>query len=282
MAQSFHQLLQKKWNDGKFVCVGLDPVYDKLPKFIHEKFDNVADQIFYFNQEIIDATAHIVCAFKPNIAFYEAEDEEGMKALRATLEYLQKNYPDVPVILDAKRGDIGKTNLGYVKAYFDEMGVDALTVSPYLGKDALQPLLDRKEKGIIVLVRTSNDGAAEMQDLFVDTGKGLKMPYYEYVASQVAEKWNDHGNCAVVAGGTYPDQLARIRIIIGDMPMLIPGIGAQGGNVEEVVKAGLNSKKQGIIINSSSAILYASAGDDFAEAAAQEAQRLHTEITHFI
>lgn len=234
MGLSALQKFEAKWKEKKFVCIGLD------------------NPVFSFNKKIIDSTFDYVCAYKPQISFYEAKGLEGWKALKKTVSYIKKNHPSIPIILDAKRADIGSTNEGYVKAYFDELGVDGVTVHPYLGQEALKPFLERKDKLIIVLVRTSNSGAGEFQDL-----KTGGKPLYRVVASQVAKKWNENKNCAVVVGATYPKELKEIRKIIKDMPILIPGVGAQGGDVKEAVKNGLNSKGGGIIISSSRAIIYA-------------------------
>ncbi|OGE64570.1 orotidine 5'-phosphate decarboxylase [Candidatus Daviesbacteria bacterium RIFCSPLOWO2_02_FULL_36_7] len=231
MSASFLDKLTTKWAEGKFVCVGLDS----------------AD--FLLNQKVINATFDLVCAYKPNSAFYEAAGITGLETLKKTIQYIKEKSSEIPIILDAKRGDIGNTNEAYVKAIFDNLGVDAVTVHPYLGKEALQPFLDRTDKGIIVLVRTSNPGAGEFQDLEVD-GK----PLYQVVAEHV-KTWGN--NLGVVVGATYPEELKIIRGIIGDMPILVPGIGAQGGNLEETLKNGLNSKKQGLIINSSRGIIFA-------------------------
>lgn len=249
---TFLEKLTAFWDEKKFVCVGLD------------KGD------FEFNKSIIDQTADLVCAYKPNSAFYEAEGVEGRKALEETINYIQKNYSNIPIILDAKRADIGNTNNGYVKDVFDNLGVDAVTVHPYLGKEAVQPFLDRSDKGVIVLVRTSNEGAGEFQDLVVD-GK----PLYQVVAEKIAKDWNKNGNVAVVVGATYPSELKKVREIIGDMPILIPGVGAQGGDVLETVKNGVNSKNQGIIISSSRGII-------FAENPREATLKLHQEIVDSI
>lgn len=232
MNKSFSDKLKAKWDENKFLCIGLDQAN------------------FELNKSIIDQTHDLVCAYKPNSAFYEAV-ENGFQSLKETIQYIHQNYPDIPVILDAKRGDIGNTNESYAKAVFDDLGANAVTVHPYLGKESLQPFLDRKDKGIIVLVRTSNPGAGEFQDLDTD-GK----PFYQVVAEHVFE-WNENGNCAVVAGSTYPQELSIVRKIVGDMPILIPGIGAQGGDLEATIKAGKNSKGQGMIISSSRAIISA-------------------------
>lgn len=267
----FIKKLEKLWAKDKFVCIGLDPVLEKLPKSIK---GTVSDRIFKFNKAIIDATADIVLAYKPNSAFYEAKGIEGLEALIKTVKYIKKNYPQIPIILDAKRADIGNTNNGYVIAAFDELGVDAITIHPYLGREAIQPFLDRKDKGIIVLVRTSTPGAGEFQDILNKKGE----PLYLTVAKNVAKNWNANGNCALVVGATYPKELAQIRKAVGDIPILIPGIGAQGGDIEKTVKAGRDSKNQGIIIHSSRSIIFASSGADFADAARQKTKELSDQI----
>lgn len=231
--KSFLDKLKTKWDEGKFVCVGLDQA----------DFDS--------NQRIVDQTFDLVCAYKPNSAFYEAEGAAGWESLKKTIEYIKEKSPDLPIILDAKRGDIGNTNEAYVKAIFDDLGVDAVTVSPYLGRESLKPFLDRTDKGILVLVKTSNPGAGEFQDLSVD-GK----PLYQVVAEHV-KNWNTNGNCAVVVGATYPEELKKVREIVGDMPILVPGVGAQGGDLQNTIKNGLNSNKQGLIISSSRGIIFA-------------------------
>lgn len=240
----FMDLLLARWAQGKFVCVGLDSELGRLP---HPEVD-VTQRVVDFNRRIVEETADLVCAFKPNIAFYEAQGTAGIDALRQTISFIHDRYPDIPVILDAKRADIGKTNLGYVAAAFDDLQADAVTVSPYLGEEALRPFLDREDKGIIVLCRTSNPGAGEFQDLLVDGD-----PLYLHVARHVAESWNRHGNCAIVVGATYPGELARVREVVPDLPLLIPGIGTQGGDVEATVRAA----KHNMIINSSSGIIFA-------------------------
>ena len=267
----FHELIEAQWVRGHFLAVGLDPDVAKMPVAV--KKDSVKDAIVTFNRAIIDATHDLVCAYKPNSAFFEAYGSEGMGALRETIVYIHTVAPNVPVILDAKRGDIGNTNNGYAAAAFDWLQADALTVHPYLGSEAIQPFLDRVDKGVFVLCRTSNKGAAEFQDL--DVGG---MPLYQKVARQVAGSWNANGNCAVVVGATYPEELKQVRAIVGDMPILVPGIGAQGGDVEASVKAAKNSRGQGMIINTARAVLYASNGGDFTDAARAEVERTNSAI----
>jgi len=239
---------------------------------------SVEEALFIFNRDIIDATHDLVCAYKPNSAFYEAQGDQGLRALCRTVEYIRETYPHIPVILDAKRADIGSTNLGYVQMAFDIIGVDAITIHPYLGKEALAPFLARKEKGMIVLVKTSNPGAGEFQDLPVGDAQE---PLYQVVARHVANAWNTHGNCAIVVGATYPAELEKVRAIVGDMPILIPGIGAQGGEVEATVSAGKDSRGWGMIISASRSIIFASKGDDFARAAREATEQLRTEINKY-
>lgn len=259
--------LKNRWDLGKFVCVGLDPDYSKLPQNL-KNGASVEDNLFSFNQNIIDQTADLVCAYKLQSAFYEVFGEVGWKVLKKTALYIQEKYPDIPIILDAKRGDIGSSNEAYATAIFDYLGFDAVTVHPYLGEEALEPFLKRTDKGIIVLVRTSNPGAPEFQDLIIE-GKGV--PLYQVVAENVTKNWNHNGNLGVVVGATYPEELKKVREIVGDLPILIPGIGAQGGDIEETVKAGQDSKGQGMIISSSRGII-------FSDNPKQAALKLHGEI----
>jgi len=231
------------------LCVGLDSDLGKIPK----KFNNQYD----FNKYIIDNTFDLVCSYKLNTAFYEAIGYKGILALKKTCDYLRKKYSKIPIIIDAKRADIGNTNLGYVKFIFDYLGADAVTVNPYLGEEALLPFLTQKDKGIIVLCKTSNPGACEFQDLIISKKKRMKL--YQYVAFQVRKKWNKNKNCLLVVGATYPKELKKVREIVGeDFWILVPGVGAQGGDLKETLKAGLNSKKQGLIINLSRAIIFSS------------------------
>lgn len=254
------------------VCVGLDSDIEKIPSFLKEK----KYPLFEFNKAIIDGTADLVCAYKPNSAFYEAEGASGIEQLKMTCDYLRSKYPDTIIILDAKRADIGSTNEGYIKFIFDYLGVDAVTLHPYLGKEAVQPFLDKRDKGCIVLCRTSNPGAGEFQDL--DTG-GEKL--YKVIAKKVVEEWNENDNCLLVVGATYPEELREVRKIAGDMTFLVPGVGAQGGDIEKTVKAGLNSKGSGLIISSSRGIIFASTSRDFAQKARTAAEALKDEINKY-
>ncbi|MBN1681050.1 MAG: orotidine-5'-phosphate decarboxylase [Anaerolineae bacterium] len=230
---------------NSLVCVGLDSAIDRLPA------SDDGDPQFVFNRWIIEQTHPYVSAYKPNLAFYEARGEAGWQALARTMAYLREHHPDILTIADAKRGDIGSTSQAYAAALFDELGFDAVTLNPYLGREALQPFLDRADKGCIILCRTSNPGAGEFQDIEQD-GK----PLWQIVAEHVQAEWNTAGNCMLVVGATYPGELRQVRALAGDMPLLVPGVGAQGGDVEQAVRAGVDSQGRGLIINSSRGILF--------------------------
>lgn len=233
---------------NSLVCVGLDSAYHSLPeRFRQEPYPQAS-----FNRWIIDQTADVISAVKPNMAFYEARGDQGLRELKMTTDYLRGAHPDLFIICDAKRADIDSTNDGYVTAIFDWLGCDAVTLNPYLGERALRPFLDRADRTCILLCRTSNPGAGEFQDLAVN-GR----PLWEHVAESVANRWNHHGNCMLVVGATAPDELRRVRDIVGDMTLLVPGIGAQGGSVEQVMRAGLNSARRGMIINASRSVIFA-------------------------
>ncbi len=232
---------------GSLVCVGLDPELGKIP----ERFKREEFPLFAFNRWIIEQTHSYAASYKPNMAFYEARGTQGLRELELTMEYLRDEHPDVFTICDAKRADIGNTNRGYVASIFDAMGFDAVTLHPYLGREALMPFLERKDKVSIVLCRTSNPGAGELQDLVCDGG-----PLWETVAKRVSTDWNVAANCMLVVGGTYPDEMRRIRAIAPEMPFLVPGVGAQGGDVAAVVAAGLDARGKGLLISSSRAILF--------------------------
>jgi orotidine-5'-phosphate decarboxylase len=229
------------------LCVGLDPVLEKIP----EPFRSAQLPLFAFNRYIIDATAPYAAAYKPNSAFYEAHGAHGFEQLAMTAEYLRENYPDIVTICDAKRGDNANTNQAYVTAIFDTLGFDAVTLHPYLGKEALAPFLARTDKACILLCRTSNSGAGEFQDLQHE-GKSL----WEIVADRVANAWDRDGNCMLVVGATYPEEMRRIRALAPRTTLLVPGIGAQGGDLQAVMAAGLNREGRGLMISSSREILY--------------------------
>jgi orotidine-5'-phosphate decarboxylase len=256
---------------NSLVCVGLDPDFEKIP----DRFKKLDYPQFEFNKWVIDQTAEFAAAFKPNIAFYEAQGTKGTAELKLTAEYLHKNFPDIFIILDSKRADIGNTNNGYVTEVFDWLGFDAVTLHPYLGKEALKPFLDRADKGCIILCRTSNPGAGELQDLNVVQATGLPdKPLWQVVAEKVRDDWNYNYNCMLVVGATYPEEMKKLRGIMGRTAFLVPGIGAQGGDVKATVEAGLNDERRGLIINSSRGII-------FAENPAVEAKKLRDEINQY-
>jgi len=264
---TFIERLQRAWQEtNSLLCVGLDPDLDKLPACVREK-DN---PIFEFNRQIIDQTAAYCCSYKPQIAYYSAYAAEDQ--LEQTIRYIKTHYPNHPVILDAKRGDIGATAGMYALEAFSRYAADAVTVNPYMGGDTLQPFLDYADKGVVVLCRTSNAGSAEFQALDCEG-----MPLAHRVAQQ-SLRWNSHNNIMLVTGATYPAEIGEIRAIVGDMPLLVPGVGAQGGELRAVLENGLLADKTGLMINSSRGIIYASAGDDFAIAAGNAANALNSEI----
>lgn len=247
------------------VCVSLDPELARLPeRFGAEEFPQ-----FAFNKEVIDATHEFVSAYKPTFAFYEAGGSKGFEELQMTVSYIRKQYPGILTIGDGKRGDIGHANEQYAAAIYDEFGFDATTLQPYFGRESLEPFLKRKDKGCIVLCRTSNLGAREIQDLLV-----RKKPLWHAIAEMVAREWNMNGNCMLVAGATYPKDIKTIRSLVGDMPLLVPGIGAQGGDVKAVVQAGVDSQGRGLVINAGRSII-------FSENPAKAARTLRDEINRW-
>ena len=242
------------------LCVGLDPDPDQMPR----SFDHVHQAAFHFSKAIVDATADTVCAFKPQFAYFASQRAEP--ELERLCHYIRETYPDVLLILDAKRGDIGPTAVQYAREAFERYGADVVTVNPYLGTDSIEPFLAYPQHGIFILCRTSNPGSGDFQSL--DVGG---QPLYAQVATRAAAEWSTIGQCGLVVGATYPDELGAVRAIVGDMPILVPGVGAQGADVDATVAAGAAADGFGMVINSSRAILYASSGDDFAEAAARQA-----------
>ncbi len=265
---SFMQTLRNAWTrNDSLVCVGLDPEPSRFPA--HLRDDD--DAVFTFCAAIVDATADLVCAFKPQIAHFAALRAED--TLEELIAHIHRNHPGVPVILDAKRGDIGSTAQHYVTEAFDRFGADAVTLNPYMGRDSAQPFLDRADKGVILLCRTSNPGGADFQAL--DCGG---QPLYLRVAETIAREWNTHGNCALVTGATWPEELGKVRALVGDMPLLVPGIGAQGGDVEAVLTHGRTAEGTGLMLNSSRGILYAGNGEDFAQQARTAATELRDTI----
>lgn len=285
-SETFMQRLRHRWHEARtLVCVGLDgeiermplpfaPVREALASGAPSAEQRVYDALFDFHKSIVDATADLVCCYKPNIAFFEQHGPTGLRALVALIRWIQTTYPEIPVLLDAKRGDIGSTSHAYARALFDVYGADAVTAQPYLGRDAIAPLLERGDRGVFVLCRTSNPGAGELQDVPGPDGE----PLYLRVARQVAREWNTLDNCGLVVGATFPEQLRAVREAAGEMPLLVPGIGAQGGDLESVITHGLDAKGTGLLISVSRGVLYASADRDYASAARRQTARLRMEI----
>lgn len=247
---------------NSLLCVGIDADFVKIPK----RFKKLEFPQFEFNKWIIEETHEYVAAFKANSAFYEACGDKGVKELKMTMDYLHEKHPDIFLICDCKRADIGNTNNGYVTAFFDWYGFDAITIHPYFGSEALKPFLDRKDKGSIILCKSSNPGSGELQDLKSD-GK----PVWQILAEKVTNEWNKNNNCMLMVGATYPEEMKKVREIAGDMTFLVPGIGAQGGDLKSVLEVGLNSEGLGLIINSSRGII-------FSENPKEEARKLYEEI----
>jgi orotidine-5'-phosphate decarboxylase len=268
---AFTDQLHARWAAGTLLCVGLDPEEGRLPDPVRGA--SAPERFVAFNRAIVEATADLVCAYKPNAAFYEAHGPAGVDALVRTVAMIHERAPGVPVLLDAKRGDMANTSRLYARAVFDACGADAVTVQPYQGEEALAPFLERSDRGVFVLCRTSNPGAVEMQDLRMD-GE----PLYLALARRVAGQWNARGNCGLVVGATWPDELRAIRAAAPQLPILVPGIGAQGGDLEASVRAGRDAHGHGLLISASRSILYASTGADFAHAARAEAQCLRDAI----
>lgn len=267
-AELINEIKTKK----SFLCVGLDPDVDKIPQFLMDE----DDPIFEFCRQIIDATADYCVAFKPNTAFYEAYGLSGMTSLERTIKYIKANYPNHLLIADAKRGDIGNTSSMYAKAFFNRLHADAITVAPYMGKDSVKPFLDFENKWTIVLALTSNEGSKDFQMMNTADGKEL----YKEVIKTTAP-WGTENNLMFVVGATKADMIDDVRAIIPNHFLLVPGVGAQGGSLADVCKHGLN-KDIGLLVNSSRGIIYASNGEDFAEAAAKEAQKIAQEMSTYI
>lgn len=269
---TFMEKLSAAWKkNNSLVCVGLDPDMPKIPQHLLE----MEYPVFEFNKAIIDATCDHVCCYKPQAACYAGYDCEDELAM--TIDYIRERCPDVPVILDAKRADIGNTSAMYALEAFVRFKADAVTVNPYMGMDALKPFLDYADRGVVVLCRTSNAGAKEIQELKLENGTML----YKHVAKLISNEWNYNKNTMLVAGATYPEELGEIRRIVGNVPLLVPGVGAQGGDVEAVIKNGLDSDGFGLVINSSRGIIYASKGTDFAQAAGKAAVELKELINSY-
>jgi orotidine-5'-phosphate decarboxylase len=265
------KLLAASRKNNSLLCVGLDPEPSRFPPVYLGEPEETA--IVSFCQKIIEATAPYVCAFKPNSAFFEVLGPRGMQILQDVVSAIPS---DIPVIVDAKRGDIGNTARNYAATVFDVYGFDAATVNPYLGYDSVSPFLAHRDKGVLLLCRTSNPGARDFQDLPVQFEDEVR-PFYEVVAKKI-QSWDSDGNCGLVVGATYPQELARLRAICPTMPILIPGVGAQGGDLAASVRAGVDANGENAIISVSRGVLYAGDGDEFVEAAAKEARRLRDRI----
>lgn len=275
MSRNFMNMARKRWAQGYFVSVGLDSTHQEIP---HKIYDldlarSIHHTIYEFNTGVVEATKDIVCAYKLNIAHYLKGGAEW-QALQDTVHFIHVMAPEIPVIIDGKFGDIHSTNLFYARMAFDTLKADAITVHAAPGFQALRPFLDQGDKGIFVVCRMSGEGAGEMQDVSAVCSDGKTRPYYQYIAMKVAQEWNQKGNCGVVVGGTYPEELAIVRGIVGDMPILSPGAGRQGGDIASIVSCGSNSKGDGIIINSSRGII-------FSESPWGETEKLHNLINQY-
>lgn len=269
---TFIASLAAAWQkNDSLLCVGLDPDPARFPAHLKGR----DDAIFEFCKGIVDATADLVCSFKPQIAYFAARRAEDQ--LEALITHIHAQHPGIPVILDAKRGDIGSTAEQYAVESFERFKADAITVNPYMGRDSVEPYLAWPDKGVILLCRTSNPGGSDLQ--FLDVGGGEKL--FERVARLVATEWNTTGQCALVVGATFPAEIARVRELTGTLPLLVPGIGAQGGDIEATVKAGKTLGGTGLMINSSRAILYAGQGEDYADAARQAALETRDAINRY-
>jgi orotidine-5'-phosphate decarboxylase len=255
------RLLEQGRKSNSLLCVGLDPVWEQLPEAVRHE----SDPVLAFNERLIESTAPWACAYKPNIAFYEALGPAGLETLRQTVAFIHARTTAL-VIVDAKRADIGNSSAAYARALFEHLEADAVTLNPYLGFDALEPFLSRPERGGFVLCRTSNPGAGEFQDLDV-AGR----PLYQVVAERV-RSWNAQGNCGLVVGATYPEELAQVRALCPDLPLLLPGVGAQQADLALAVRAGVDSRGERALVNVARGIVYASKGPDFAAAAGQAAE----------
>ncbi len=267
--EKIKNIIQK---NNSLVCIGLDSELIKIPSHLQtEQYPQ-----FAFNKAIIEVTNDLVCAYKPNTAFYEARGDQGILELKMTCDFIKNNYPEIIIVLDAKRADIGNTNNGYETFAFNYLRADAITLHPYLGQEALKPFLDNEEKGSIILCRTSNPGSGEFQNLEIGNKK-----LFELVAQKVISEWNKNNNCLLVLGATYPDELKSIRKISDNMFFLVPGIGAQGGYLKKTLKAGLNSQKSGLIINSSRGIIFADNTKNFAKKAREKTLKLKEEINKY-
>lgn len=289
--EKFNRIVDK---NNSLLCIGLDPDIEKMPPHLLKK----KQLLFAFNKAIIDTTADLVCAYKPNSAFYEAHGADGVEQLKKTVTYLKHTHPHIPIILDAKRADVESTSEKYAQSVFDYFGFDALTVNPYLGFDSLKPFLERREKGIIIVCRTSNKSASDFQDLPTHSvqlpgvsdppaGEASRTPrepvepLYLAIAKKVIEWNNIYKNCLLVVGATWPEQLRTLRMVAPDMFFLIPGIGSQSGDLKKTITYGLRQDKSGLIINVSRAIIYAGDGKDFAKHIREKAKQIKNLINTY-
>lgn len=263
------ELIDQIRSKRSFLCVGLDPDLEKMPKSLN-------GDLFAFNKSIIDATAPFAVAFKPNLAFYEVQGVKGLQAFEDTVSYIRNNYPDIMVIADAKRGDIGNTSKMYAKSFFETMNVDALTVAPYMGEDSITPFLTYEGKWVVVLALTSNKGSADFQHTLDANGT----PLFAHVL-QATQKWGTPDNMMYVCGATQAEMFTQIRQLAPEHFLLVPGVGAQGGSLENVAKYGMN-RECGLLVNSSRGIIHASHDDDFAEVAAKKAKELQTQMSELL
>ncbi|MCP3966350.1 MAG: orotidine-5'-phosphate decarboxylase [Lentisphaerae bacterium] len=268
---NYIEKLNNIWEkNNSLVCVGLDPDLTKLPECLKaEEYP-----IFEFNKQIVDATHDIVCAYKPQAAYYAGQNADDQ--LKMTIDYIRENYPEVPVILDVKRGDIGSTAEMYAKEAFERYQADAVTVNPYMGMDTLKPFMDYADRGTIILCRTSNPSSCELQEL-VSSDKMI----FEHVAELARDKWNYNNNVMLVIGATFPEELGRVRALCPEIPFLVPGVGAQGGDVQKVLENGATADGLGLVINSSRGIIYAGKDENFAVASREATQKLNALINQY-
>ena len=273
MATFVQRLKEATEVNQSLLCVGLDPDPEKM----------AIDDVATFNKAIVDATKDLVCAYKPNLPFYEALGLPGLEALQETVSYIRHQAPDILVLGDGKRGDIGSTDVHYAKALFEVWGFDSATINPYGGRDAVQPFLDYRDKGIFIWCRSSNPGASEIQDLMVaPEGDQERRPLYEWIAT-LAARWNEAANVGVVVGAPYPEELRRVREICPDMPILIPGVGAQQGPLERSVTNGIDHQGRNAVINVSRSVIYASRDEkDFAPKAREAAEGIRRYINNLL
>ncbi len=265
--RTFAALCEAAWKRGASLCIGLDPILERIPEAVSNESD--AARLEAFSMVIVEATRDIAAAFKINSAFFEAHGASGWRAIESVAAGIRERAPSAVVILDAKRADIGHTNEAYARMAFDAIGADAITVHPYVGREALRPFLERADKGVIVLCKTSNPGSGELQDAIVGDE-----PLYLRLARSVAAEWNGNGNCGLVVGATYPEEIRRVRAAAPTLPFLIPGVGAQGGTATEAMMAGERVGGGGVLVSVSRDVLYASSGADFAAVACAKAQEI--------